>query len=122
METVPGRKNRLDKGIWLTKNPRKAVLGTGLGVWDIVVSKTDKKTVFSRPVVAKEDESGGGIEYESAFSICKLLYIECISNKILLYNTENYLQYPVINHNGKEYVCIYVTESLCCTAEFNTSL
>ena len=86
------------------------------------MSKTDKKTVFSRPVVAKEDESGGGIEYESAFSICKLLYIECISNKILLYNTENYLQYPVINHNGKEYVCIYVTESLCCTAEFNTSL
>ena len=47
MEKVIGRKNHIDKGIWLTKNPRKAVLGTGLGVWDIVVSKTDKK-LFSR--------------------------------------------------------------------------
>ena len=28
--------------------------------------------------------------------------IECI-NKVLLYNTGNYIQYPVINHNGKEY-------------------
>ena len=23
--------------------------------------------------------------------------------KVLLYNAENYIQYPVINHNGKEY-------------------
>ena len=32
-------------------------------------------------------------------------------NKILQYSTGNYIQYPVINHNGKEYekecVCIY---------------
>ena len=41
MEKVPGRKNHIDKSIWLTKNPRKAVLGTGLGVWDTLVSKTD---------------------------------------------------------------------------------
>ena len=40
-----------------------------------------------------------------------------------LYNTGNYIQYPVINHNGKEYekeyVCIYIciTESHFCTAE-----
>ena len=47
MEKVIGRKNHIDKGIWLTKNPRKAVLGTGLGVWDIVVSQTDKK-LFSQ--------------------------------------------------------------------------
>ena len=39
-----------------------------------------------------------------------------------------YIQYPVINQNGKEYrkecvcvcVCVCVTESLCCTAEINT--
>ena len=24
-------------------------------------------------------------------------------NKVLLYSTGNYIQYPVINHNGKEY-------------------
>ena len=34
----------------------------------------------------------------------------------------DYIQYPVINHNGQEYekehTCI--TESLCCTEEINT--
>ena len=34
------------------------------------------------------------------FSRCKLLYIEWI-NKVLLYSTENYIQYPMINHNGE---------------------
>ena len=35
---------------------------------------------------------------------------------VLLYGTGNYIQYPVINHNGKEYfkngVYVYITESL----------
>ena len=31
------------------------------------------------------------------------LYIEWINNKVLLYSTGNYIQYPVINHNGKEH-------------------
>ena len=39
------------------------------------------------------------------------LYIEWINNKVLLYSTENYIQYPMVNHNGKEYLkkrmCIY---------------
>ena len=36
----------------------------------------------------------------------------------------NYIQYPVINHNGKEYEKEYICiiESLCCTAETNTKL
>ena len=29
-------------------------------------------------------------------------YIEWINNKVLLYSTGNYIQYPVINHSGKE--------------------
>ena len=33
----------------------------------------------------------------------KLLHIEWINNKVLLYITGNYIQYPMINHNGKEY-------------------
>ena len=39
-----------------------------------------------------------------------ILYIGWISNKILLYSTGNYIQYPVRSHNGKEYEkeCIYV--------------
>ena len=30
-------------------------------------------------------------------------YREWINDKDLLYNTENYSQYPMINHIGKEY-------------------
>ena len=36
------------------------------------------------------------------FYCCKLLYIDWINNKFLLYSTENYIQYPMINHNRKE--------------------
>ena len=43
------------------------------------------------------------MEWEVGVSRCKLLYIERINNKVLLHSTENYIQYPVINHNGKEY-------------------
>ena len=30
------------------------------------------------------------------------------NNKVLLYSTGNYIQYPVINHNGKEYEKEYI--------------
>ena len=59
---------------------------------------------------------------------CKLLYIEWISNKVLLHSTGHYVQYPVINHNGKEYEkeCIYIyiciIESVWCTVEIKTTL
>ena len=46
---------------------------------------------------------GGGMEWEVGFSRGKLLYIKWINNKVLLYSTGNYIQYPMINHNGKEY-------------------
>ena len=57
---------------------------------------------------------------------CKLLYIGWIS-KVLLCSTENSIQYSVTNHNGKEseknaYIYICITDSLCCTAEINTTL
>ena len=55
------------------------------------------------------------------FPLFKLLHIECINNKVLLYTTGNYIQYPEINHNGKECKKEYIdiTESLCCTEETN---
>ena len=31
-----------------------------------------------------------------------------INNKVPLYSTGNYIQYPIINHNGKEYVYICI--------------
>ena len=59
--------------------------------------------IENRLVVAKEEEVGGRDGVESWVSRCKLLYIAWINNKVLLYSTGNYIQYPVINHNGKEY-------------------
>ena len=56
---------------------------------------------------------------------CKLLHLEWINNKVLMYSTGNYIQYPVINHNGKEYkkrMYICITESLCCASEIGTIL
>ena len=41
---------------------------------------------------------------EDLFQEVKLILdIERINSKVLLYSTRNYIQYPVINHNGKEY-------------------
>ena len=31
-----------------------------------------------------------------------------INNKVLLYSTGNYIQYPIINHDGKKYEKEYV--------------
>ena len=31
------------------------------------------------------------------------LHLEWIDNKVLMYSTGNYIEYPVIKHNGKEY-------------------
>ena len=57
---------------------------------------------------------GGGVDWEFGISRCKLLYIQWI-NKVLLYSTGNYIQYPAINHNGKEYEkeCIYIYICVC---------
>ena len=43
------------------------------------------------------------MDWEFGISRCKLFYIERIKNKALLCSIGNYIQYPVINHNGKEY-------------------
>ena len=51
-------------------------------------------------------QGGGGHErgkdWESGLSSRKLLSIEWI-NRVLLYSTGNSVQYPGINHSGKEY-------------------
>ena len=60
----------------------------------------------------QEGGAGEGKDWECGISRHNLLYIECKNNKVLLYHAGNYIQYPVINHNGKdcekERVCIYV--------------
>ena len=42
------------------------------------------------------------------------------SNSLYIYKIDNYSQYPVINHNEKEYekcVCVYISELLFCIPE-----
>ena len=51
---------------------------------------------------------GGGIDWELEVSRCKLLLIEWINSKVLLYSTGNYIQYPEVKHNGKEYLKKYM--------------
>ena len=58
---------------------------------------------LNRLVVASWEPGRGGMDWEYGVSRCKLLYIEWINNKVLQYSTGNYIQYPVINHTGKEY-------------------
>ena len=66
------------------------------------------------------------MEWEVGVGRYKLLYTEGINNKVLPYSTENSIQYPMINRNGKGYfkkkAYICITESLCYTAETNTIL
>ena len=86
-------------------------------------------------MVAKGERGRGGMEWEFGVSRYKLLYIEWVNNKVLLYSIGHCIQYPVINHNGKEYKkeCVYIyiyiyiyiygtTESFCCSTEINTTL
>ena len=44
-----------------------------------------------------------GWDREGGVSRYKLLYREQINSKVLVYSTESYIQYHMINHNGKEY-------------------
>ena len=68
------------------------------------------------------------MDWELGVYRCKLVYIEWIKNKILLYSTRNYIQYLMISHNVKEYekecVCVYIymTQSLCYTAIMNNTV
>ena len=53
-------------------------------------------------MVAKGEGAEGGMEWEVGVSRCKLLCI-LIEWVNILYSTGNYIQYPMINHNGREY-------------------
>ena len=46
------------------------------------------------------------------------------ANGFVLRKEKDYIQYPLINHNGEEYEkdYVYITASFCCTAEINTTL
>ena len=98
------------------------------------IYQTERLTNITELRLPKDTGSVGEKEWEFRGSRCKLLHTDWINNKVLLYSTENYTQYLVINHNGKEYVkenmymhtyiCCYVciAESFCSTTVINTTL
>ena len=91
-------------------------------------TETDSQT-FTRTDLWLPEGEESWVGWEVGVSRYKLLYVERI-NKFLLYSTENYIQYTMINYNGKGYfkrkvcvcVCVCITESLCYAAEINTTL
>ena len=73
-----------------------------------------------------------GYQREKGFgiNIHLLPYIKYITNKDLLYSTGNYTEYFVTTYKVKESdkediylsIYLYISESLCCTPETNTTL
>ena len=57
--------------------------------------------VENRLVVAKGECGGSVMDLEFGVSECKLLHLEWIENKILLYSTGSYIQSLGIDHDGK---------------------
>ena len=52
-------------------------------------------------------------------------YSGWINDKVLLHSTGNYIQHPLFNiieKKMKKNVYMYITKSLCCIAEINTTL
>ena len=84
--------------------------------------------IEKRLVVAKGDRWTGTLglagpwEYHFIYKMDK--------QKGPLYSTDDYIQYPVINHKRKEYekecvfihICVCITGMLSCRAETNTTL
>ena len=50
----------------------------------------------------------GGKEWEFGISRGKLLYIDYMNNKVILYSTRNHIKYSMTNHSGKEYEKLYM--------------
>ena len=73
-----------------------------------VKQKQTHRQRTNRLVVDKGKEGCRGEYWELGISRCKLLYIEWINNKVLLYSTLNCIQCTVIKHNGKDYEKEYI--------------
>ena len=74
----------------------------------VYTTETDSQTQRTDLWLPRGRGFGGEKDWEFGISRCKLVHIGWINNKVLLYSTGNYIQYPVINHNGKEYEQEYI--------------
>ena len=67
------------------------------------LSVKQKQTHRHREQICGSQDRGGrgGVDWQFGVSRHKSLYIEWTNTKVLLCSTGNYIQYPVINRNGK---------------------
>ena len=61
-------------------------------------------------MIGEKGGVGGVMNWEYGINRCTLPYRKQVNSKDLLYSTGNSIQYPGINHNGKEYKkeCVYI--------------
>ena len=50
---------------------------------------------------AKEEEGGNEMNRDLRIGRCKLLHLEWLSDEVLLYSTEGYIQFLGIGHDGR---------------------
>ena len=76
--------------------------------WTYLQNKNRFTNIENRLCLKRGRECGGRMDWDLWVSRCKLLCIQWINSKVLLYRTGNYIEYPVINLNGKEPLKEYV--------------
>lgn len=64
------------------------------------VCETETDSRIENSLVASKGEAAGG-GWTVGESRCKVLHMELVNSKVLLYSTENYFHGPLINHNEK---------------------
>ena len=69
--------------------------------------------------ICQGGREGSGMDWEFGMSRCKILHLEWISSETLLYSTRNYIQSVAMEQDEGwcEKKNVYITVSLCCTAE-----
>ena len=93
--------------------------------WINLQNRNNSQTQRRNLWLPKGKEGGGRINKKFGISRYKLLHVKQINHKVILYSTGSYIQYPLINPNGKDikknmyivFICICITESLFCTPE-----
>ena len=68
-----------------------------------LIRDRNRPTDIENRLVAKREGGREGMGGEAGVSRYKLLHTERINNRSSsLFSTPDYIQYPVLNHNGKE--------------------
>ena len=63
-----------------------------------------KQSDFEDQLMAVKGKDGGKGQLGSLGWTCTHYIENGLTNKDLLYSTENYIQYPMINHKGEEFL------------------